>query len=359
VKPLKTKLRAAALAGALSATCMGAAAQSSPKPDGAANGYRLATADGKCATWVTSDDPPPPNETVSWSGGCKNGWVDGFGIERRHHSGKLSHEYIGHAVVGQWHGLGRLHLHDKEGALIVMLEGTFKRDLMQGIFKATYAAKNPQISERIAAFAKEKAGRAIGENYVQVLELFKDNGPVFFCADPTDCTKPATDAGQPPPPPNPADPWDATLPYGGWRVSIELSTTPNEPKKTSAPPTELGICFEKDKVKTGREARHGMLLFPYAEGWTGYLRSGYSCRDDSAALDGLTLTWNSTCTSPSGAEVVRIAQTRRITAGAMAGETEVIASKGDQRTGYALRRSRLQHVGACTSDMVRAGQLSP
>ena len=94
------------------------------------------------------------------------------------------------------------------------------------------------------------------------------------------------------------------------------------------------------------------------EAWQPYLRSDYYCEDDDVGIKGLVLEWRSTCQAPGDGETVSISQKRQITDKALTSETRVVARKGGQQTAAAVRRSSMQHVKACTDDMVRAGSLN-
>lgn len=326
---------------------------STGKPDGAGFGYRLPTEDGRCAVWMNSDQPAPGNDSATWSGACKNGWAEGLGLQTYSVDGVLVQQFAGHMRQGRWQGLGRLHAYDEDG-LIAIYEGLFKDDLREGIFKTLFAIDHPTSEETAAYIRQEKVGREMGETYLQVRQFYQQDQVKFLCASPYDCTAQVLELGHPLPQPDPADPLNATLPFGGWRMSISSETTDAAGKTVAAKPVSMGMCFETGKVQPGKEPRHAALLFPEMETWQAYLKADYFCEDDEVELQGLKLTWRSTCVAPDHSETVLITQTRQITDKAMTAESESAAYKDEQRTQLAVRRSRMQHVGACTKDMVRS-----
>lgn len=330
---------------------------SSARPDGAGPGYRLPTADGKCAVWMSSDQPAPGNEDVSWSGACKNGWAEGFGLQELEVDGELRQRFVGHLRQGRWQGLGRLHLHDGDG-LAAIHEGLFRDDRMEGVFKQLFVIEHPGNKNAVAHIRKERVGREVGDDYVQVRQFFKDGQLEVLCTSPYDCDDQIRELGLSQPQPDPADPLSATLPYGGWRATITSENTSADGKTVAAKPAALGMCMEADKVRPGKEARHNALLFPQMEAWQPYLRADYYCEDDHVSIKGLTLEWRSTCYAPDDGETVSISQKRQITDKALTSETRVLVNKGGKRTAQAVRRSSMQFVGACTDDMVRAGSLN-
>lgn len=334
-------------------------APSSARPDGAGPGpgYRLPTVGGRCALWMSSDQPDPGNEEVSWSGACKNGWAEGLGLQVLEVEGELRQRFVGHFRQGRWQGLGRLHLHDGDG-LIAIHEGRFIDDRMEGVFKQLLVTGHPENAALVAHVKKERAGRALGDDYLQVLQFFKAGEVVLLCASPYECDDQVRQLGHSLPPPDAADPLGATLPYGGWRATITTLSTSAEGKTVAGKPAAMGMCMEQDKVKPGREARHSALLFPQLEAWLPYLRADHECEDDEVVIKGRVLTWRSTCQAPGDGETVSISQRRQITDKALTSETRVVVRKGGQQTAVALRRATMQHVKACTDDMVRAGSLN-
>jgi hypothetical protein len=349
-----------AAAAALFVFTTGAASAQTPaaaQPAGAGPGYRLPTADGKCAVWMSSDQPAPGNEDVSWSGACKNGWAEGFGIQELEVEGELRQQFVGHFRQGRWQGMGRLHLHDEDG-LIAIHEGRFIDDRMEGVFKQLLFTGHPENEAFVAYIRKERVGREVGDTYLQVLQFFKAGDVVFLCASPYDCDDQIREIGHSLPQPDLTDPLSATLPYGGWRATITSDNTSADGKTVAAKPVSMGMCMEQGKVKPGREARHNALLFPQLEAWQPYLRADYYCEDDHVEIKGLALEWRSTCYAPDDSETVSIGQKRQITDKALTSETRVQVNKGGKRTAQAVRRSNMKFVGACTDDMVRAGSLN-
>jgi hypothetical protein len=326
-------------------------------PEGVGKGHILPTLEGACAVWLDTDKPLTGREEVSWSGGCRNGWADGFGVETRYDDGELVNQFIGHLRQGRWQGLGRLHEHDADG-LIAVHEGLFRDDRMEGVFKQLFATDHPLNAPFRARVRQERAGREIGDGYVQVRQFFKRGDLVFLCASPFDCDDQVREQGHSLPRPDPADPLSASLPPGGWRVTLTSETTSAAGRKVVGKPATLGMCMAPDEGIPAQAAHHSVLLFPQIEAWQPYLRAGYGCEDDHVEIKGLTLDWRSTCQAPDDSETVSIRQKRQITDRAFSSETRVLVHKGPQRTTQSLRLSRMQRVGACTADMVRAGKLS-
>ena len=330
---------------------------STARPDGAGPGYRLPTADGRCAVWMSGDQPAPGDEEVTWSGACKNGWAEGFGLQVLEVDGELRQRFVGHFRQGRWQGLGRMHLYDNDG-LIAIHEGRFIDDRMEGVFKQLLVTSHPDNDAFVSYIRKERVGREVGEGYLQVLQFFQAGDVVFLCASPYDCDDQVRQLGHSLPPPDAVDPLGATLPYGGWRATITSENTSADGKTVAAKPVTMGMCMEQDKVKPGREARHSVLLFPQLEAWQPYLRADYLCEDDEVGIKGRVLEWRSTCEAPGGGDTVRITQKRQITDKALTSETRVVARQGGKQTAAAVRRSSMQHVNACADDMVRAGSLN-
>lgn len=341
----------------LSAGAVSAQSPSTAKPAGAGPGYRLPTADGRCAVWLSGDASSSDKEKVTWSGACKDGWAEGFGLQTLTVDGELNVQFVGHLQQGQWQGLGRLHLHDDDG-LAAIHEGLFKYNQMEGVIKQLFVINHPGNDEAVAQIRKQRVGREVGEDYVQVRQFFKDGKLEVLCTSPYDCDDQILKLGHSLPQPDPADPLSATLPYGGWRATITSESTAADRKTVVAKPATMAMCIEKDKVKPGKEARHNALLFPQMETWQPYLRSDYYCEDDHVEIKGLALDWRSSCTSPDGSETVRIRQKRQITDKELSSETRVVVRKGNLQTAQAVRRSNMEFVGACTDDMVRAGSLN-
>ena len=341
----------------LTAVALSAQTRSTAKPDGAGPGYRLPTADGQCAVWMSGDSPAPGNEEVTWSGACKGGWAEGFGLQTLSVDGKLRAQFVGHSRQGRWQGLGRLHLHDDD-ELAAIHEGLFKDDLMEGVVKQLFVVSHPGNENAVAHIRKEGVGREVGDDYVQVRQFYKGGHLEVLCTSPYDCDDQILKLGHSLPVPAASEPLSATLRYGGWRVTITSENTAADGKTVAAKPATMGMCMEKDKVRPGREARHSVLLFPQMEAWQPYLRADYYCEDDHVEIKNLVLDWRSTCTSPDGSETVSIRQKRQITDKALNSETRVLVHKGNQRIAQAVRRSTMQHVDACSADMVRAGSLN-
>lgn len=331
-----------------------------PPPPGATKGHAWATQDGRCAVWLSGDEPPAAGDQTRWSGACKNGYADGFGIQEAVFSDQSRQRYTGTIRNGMWNGLGRVQEWDSAGKPIRFREGLFRNDQLQGVASEVFVIDHPFNTTFIQKVRDNQVGqRAIGERYLQIVSVFRDDERVFVCSAETECVKEAADQGVELPEPDPADPLNKTLADGGW--TIKVSTTEKsartQDKLLAVKPLSLGLCMEKEKALKGREARMGVLLFPAHGAWLSYLKADQACEDLSATLDGQKLVWKSQCLAADGGERVTISQERKVSEKNMVSRSEAVATQGDKTTARSTKDMVGSFVGACTDDMVRAGSM--
>ena len=325
------------------------------RPDGAGVGYRVATLEG-CGVWLASGQPPAETLEISWSGACKDGWADGLGMQVLTVGRETVQTLTGYLRQGRWQGLGRMHLYSEDG-LVAIHEGLFKDDRMEGLFVSLLAVKNP-LNERYAAYVQaHKAGLARGKNYLQVRQFFKLGDSEMLCNSPVDCTDQALEQGKVLPLPDLTDPLSATLPLGGWRWTVSGYNTDSDGFRLPVSSSGKDVCWEAERIKPGQENRHSAFLFPQVAAWRRYQDADYFCEDEKLTLDGLSMAWDSVCTSPDESQMVRIHDVRRITDQGVELDVNVVAYKGQERLRDSVRHMRWQHLGACTEFMERAGQI--
>lgn len=341
---------------ALVATQMNATAQQpAPAAAGAANGYTLPTQDGRCAMWVSSEVGLQPGESTTWSGACKNGMGHGFGIQDMVLADKRRVRYVGHVRNGRWHGMGRQHLWDPEGRLVFVTEGVFENDVEQGVF-SELVLDHPSNG---ALDGFRPRGRDVGSSAVQVRQFYTDGAAVLLCGRDADCLQEAVEEGYTPKDDDLGEGMNRLLPFGGWAFEIrsgeQSERTGN--KLQMGEPLSIGMCLEEAKVRKGSEPRLGALLFPSYSAWQAYLRSDQECNDLSAVLEGSQLTWKSQCQPASKSELVSITQQRSVGDKDMRSRMDVILTKGGKETARVTKDVTARFVGACTDNMMKAGQL--
>jgi hypothetical protein len=343
---------------ALAAAQTVAIAQQSPAPAGAGKGYALPIKDGRCAMWVSVDTGPEPGEETIWTGACKNGWAHGFGIQVFVRADKSRQRYVGHVRNGMWHGMGRVHEWDAEGRLLQVMEGVTQTDRSQGA--ATKLLVNHPLNANSLKYVRdEKAGREIGETYTRIQEFFKDGDSQLLCSRDGDCVAEAQKQGHTVPDLDLGEGMNRPLPFGGWEFEIRSGEQSERTgtKLQMGEPLSIGMCLEEAKVRKGSEPRLGALLFPSYSAWQAYLRSDQECNDLSAVLEGSQLTWKSQCQPASKSELVSITQQRSVGDKDMRSQMEVILTKGGKQTARVTKDVTARFVGACTDDMMKAGQL--
>jgi hypothetical protein len=236
----------------------------------AAKGYTLPTRDGRCAVWITTESDPAPGESTSWSGECRNGLAQGFGIQAFERADGSRLRYVGHVRDGRWHGLGRLHQFAADGGLLHVVEGVFEQGIEQGVFDEL-VLDHPQ---NVPISNLRPPGREVGPAAVQVQQFYADGAAVLMCAPEADCAREAVtegyDARR-----RPLDgELDRVLPYGGWRLDI----------RDERGSSQVGVCLDPSLVRPGREPRVGTLLFPSFAAWQRPLQQNWRCDDLTAVL---------------------------------------------------------------------------
>jgi len=96
---------------------------------------------------------PKAAETVSWTGGCVDGWAEGEGTAQWSTEGKPGQRYVGAMVRGMYEGHGALHMFDGSE-----YEGNFVRGLLQGEGRATWSNGNRYEGHFIDG---ERTGRGV------------------------------------------------------------------------------------------------------------------------------------------------------------------------------------------------------
>lgn len=155
------------------------------------NGYTLPTRDGRCAMWITTEAEPQPGESTTWSGDCRNGLGQGFGIQDIVRADGSRLRYTGPVRDGRWHGRGRLQQFAADGGLLHVVEGVFEHGVEQGVFNELLL-EHPQNGSLDAI---RQTGRAVGPNGVQVQQFYVDGAAVLMCAPDADCLREAAAEG--------------------------------------------------------------------------------------------------------------------------------------------------------------------
>jgi len=87
-----------------------------------------------------SNPKPVPNETITWSGKCVDGYASGQGIQQGYEDGKEDFKYVGDLKRGKKHGKGTAQWY-KDGKETEKYVGDFKGGNRHG--KGTYSWANP------------------------------------------------------------------------------------------------------------------------------------------------------------------------------------------------------------------------
>lgn len=164
---------------------LGGAQAAAPK------GYTLPTRDGRCAMWITAEADPPPGESTTWSGDCRNGLGQGFGTQEFVRADRSRLRYTGPVRDGRWHGRGRLQQFAADGGLLHVIDGVFEHGVEQGVFNELFL-EHPQNGSLDAI---RQTGRAAGANGVQVQQFYVDGAAVLMCAPDADCLREAAAEG--------------------------------------------------------------------------------------------------------------------------------------------------------------------
>ena len=327
-------------------------------PPGAGNGYVLRTQDGRCAMWVSSEEAPQPGEQTRWSGACKDGWGHGFGIQEFVHADKSIDRYVGHVRQGRWNGIGRAQSFDAQGQFIGLDEGVFLNDGLHGSVKQLLA-NHPANAEGLARIRKANAGRDVGDSYQQIHQFYLDGQVKLLCTRNDDCVKEAEKEGHAMPAIDLGEGMNQPLSYGGWTFELKSDEKSERTKNQLLmnKPMNIGMCLEEAKVRKGSEPRIGAFLFPSFSAWQAYLRADQQCEDVSATLEDGKLTWNSQCQPADKSELVNITQVRTVSDKGMQSKMEVLVTQRGKVTARVTKDVVGKFVGACTDDMIRAGEM--
>lgn len=353
-----THRRLAAASAALFCLTLAGAQPLPAPPPGAGNGYVLRTQDGRCAMWVSSDTAPQPGERTSWSGACKDGWGDGFGIQEFVHADKSRERYVGHVRQGRWNGIGRVQGFDAQGQFIGLDEGVYLNDGLQGPMKSLLA-DHPLNAENLARIRKEKSGREVGGTYLLIHQFFLDGQVKLLCSRNDDCVKEAETEGHALPATDLGEGMNQALSYGGWTFELKSDEKSDRTRNQLMvnKPMSMGMCLEAAAVRKGSEPRIGAFLFPSFSAWQAYLRADQQCEDVSATLEDGKLTWKSQCQPADKSELVSITQLRTVSDKGMQSRMEVVVTQRGKVTARSTKDVTGKFVGACTDDMVRAGEM--
>ncbi len=120
---------------------------------------------------------PQPNESVTWSGKCVNGFAHGKGTVKWYENGKLMAVDVGTFRHGKQYGKGRTTW--PSGAVY---QGYWKADKKEGFGTLTL----PKDDEEIDSWKNANQGRWQGDVYI-VQGIFKDDDLKIECSSPKDC----------------------------------------------------------------------------------------------------------------------------------------------------------------------------
>lgn len=351
------------MAGLMATTALAQSAKADPAgraaPPGAHQGYPIAIGGSRCAMWMTSDEPPQEGDVMRWSGGCRNGYGDGFGVQDLLRADGSRQRYVGTVRNGMWNGLGRTHEWDAEGVLYMVTEGTYRNDMLQGLVVDLVRKGHPDVEGYLKQIEEAGAGQAQGETMLLVESLYKEDEQLYLCKGKGDCAKEAVAAGHALPSAQEMGLEGGLLAYGGWRFERQSRETSERTgqKVVDAKPSNTALCIESKEVLPGREPWAQMLTFPSQRAWRHYLRMDYLCEDLSASRLGDRLSWTSQCTSPDGQTVLKLSQLRSFKDKALNSELDVVVERGGQPVSRTRDRIKGRFVGACTPDMLKAGDL--
>lgn len=344
---------------ALAQSPKGAIADLAPPP-GAHAGYPIAIEGSRCAMWMTSDEPPEKEDVTRWSGGCRNGYGDGFGVQDLRRADGSRQRYVGTVRNGMWNGLGRTHEWDADGVLYIVTEGVYRNDMLQGVVVDLVRKGHPDVEGYLKQIEEAGAGQAQGETMLLVESLYKEDEQLYLCKGRGDCAKEAVAAGHALPTAQEMGMAGDLLAYGGWRFESQSreSSERTGQKAVDAKPLKTALCIEGKDLLPGREPWAQVLTFPSQRAWRNYLRMDYLCEDLSASRMGDRLSWTSQCTSPDGQTVLKLSQLRSFKDKAVSSELDVVVDRGGQTVSRIHDRIKGRFVGACTPDMLRAGGMT-
>jgi hypothetical protein len=110
---------------------------------------------------------------------------------------------------------------------------------MEGVFKQLFAIDHPDNNNAVAHIRKQRVGREVGDDCVQVRQFFKDGQLEVLCTSPCDCDDQIRELGLSQ---SQADPLNANLPYGGWRATITREDISADGKTVAAKPAATPCC---------------------------------------------------------------------------------------------------------------------
>lgn len=351
------------MAGLLATTAMAQAPKTPPAeraaPPGAHNGYPIPIEGTKCAMWMTSDEPPQEGDVMRWSGGCRQGYGDGFGVQDLLRADGSRQRYIGTVRNGMWNGVGRTQEWDAQGQVYMITEGIYRNDMQQGVIVDLVRKGHPEVANYLKDIEEAGAGRPLGETMLQLESLYKEDEQLHMCQGKGDCAREAVAAGHQLPTAQEMGLEGAMLAYGGWRFERQSRETSERTgqKTVDAAPANTALCIEAKDILPGREPWAQMLTFPSYRAWLNYLRMDYHCEDLSASRMGDRLSWKSQCASPDGHTVLKLSQLRSFKDKALNSEIDVVLERDGQPVSHTHDQVKGRFVGACTPDMLRAGDL--
>jgi hypothetical protein len=311
----------------------------------AAKGYTLPTRDGRCALWITTEADPVPGESTTWSGACRNGLAQGFGIQALVRADGSRLRYVGPMRDGRWHGLGRLHQFATDGGLLHVVEGVFEDGIEQGVFDEL-VMDHPQ---NVPLSNLRPPGREVGRKAVQVQQFYADGAAVLMCAPDADCAREAAIEGYDTRPRALGGDLDRVLPYGGWRLEVR------DERGTS----QTGVCLDASLVRPGREPRVGTVLFPGFAVWQRSLQQDWRCDDLAATLENGSLRATSQCEATDSPQRRHFSVQRSVRGHELSSRTDEMLTHAGREVSRQQRRFSARFVGACTPDMTRTGELLP
>lgn len=120
------------------------------------------TSNNNCKTYNIN---PQPNETATWSGECKDGYVHGQGTLQWYENGKPTDTYVGSYSQGKQHGKGVYTWADGS-----KYDGEYKDGIRHGLGKLTLVRGN----NGIASWQKSNWGEWRGDVYVVQGEFYEN-----------------------------------------------------------------------------------------------------------------------------------------------------------------------------------------
>lgn len=143
-------------------------------PNALATGNWIISTDGGCKVY---NREPQPNETITWSGKCVNGYAQGYGKVEWHVNSELHSTYIGDYHQGHMHGKGTITYVDGGE-----YTGDWKESKRHGSGAAKYADNTEYTGEwqDDARYGKGKQALANGDTYDGDYQNGKPHGKGLF-----------------------------------------------------------------------------------------------------------------------------------------------------------------------------------